>query len=331
MQQKHTKSTRVIMVLFLVAFWVVTLWLLLTYQQNVTDWLKLRGYAAPHMVAALATDDTMTDYGRRLFYVNKPQITNGATFSQNCPRGGEKTVVLGCYLSGDNGIWLYDVTDSRLYGVEQVTAAHEMLHAGYARLSQSERRNVDRLLESYFEHGLTDQRVKDTIAAYQKSEPGQLTNEMHSVLGTEVAELPPELESYYKRYFTERSRVASFTTKYEAEFTSRIRQVEDYDIQLNDMKQTIQSSQATLTEQRRAIDMQQLRMDALNTSGGFSDYNALVDNYNKSVNTYNGLLRQTRSDIERYNEIVAKRNAVALEERQLAEALSSNSLPKTSP
>jgi len=239
---------------------------------------------------------------------------------------GEKTVVLGCYLTGDNGIFVYDVTDTRLTGVEQVTTAHEMLHAAYDRLSKNERRRVDNMLTSYYDNGLTDQRIKDTVDAYKVSEPNDVVNEMHSIFGTEVADLPDELEQYYARYFTDRSKVTGYTAKYQGEFTSRRTQIAEYDAQLQTLKAQFTTSQTELKDRKAALDSQSGKMNSLKSSGQIAAYNAEVNSYNRAVSTYNTLLNTTKNLIQQYNDIIDKRNAVVLEEQQLAQALSASSL-----
>ena len=301
--------------------------LLMWKQQALVDWWRLRGYTAPATIAQLAGDDTMTSEARHLFYVNRPEVTAGKDFTANCPTGGEKTVVLGCYIGIDQGIYIYQVTDARLNGVEQVTAAHETLHAAYRRLSSGERKKVDAMLMDFYAHGLTDQRIKDTIDAYRKSEPNDVVNEMHSIFGTEVAGLPAPLEQYYKQYFTDRSKVTDYTASYQSEFSGRQAQVAAYDTQLSELKSQIEGNQTKLAEQKVAIDAQNRQLSAQRASGQIGAYNAGVATFNQSVDSYNALLSSTKTMINQYNDIVGKRNAIALEEQQLANELSANSLP----
>ena len=295
-------------------------------RQTIVDWFKLRGYQPPAVIASLATDDTMTPSARHLFYVNRPDITTGSNFTTKCPSGGEKTVVLGCYLGNDAGIYLYDVTDTRLQGVEQVTAAHEMLHAAYNRLGPKERQEVDGWLTNYYETQLTDERIKATIEAYKQSEPNDVVNEMHSIFGTEITTLPAPLEQYYRRYFVDRSKVAGYTATYQAEFTNRRQQISDYDEQLKGLKATIETNQTEITKQKNALDTRSQQMERDRASGNIAAYNAAVSPYNAAVASYNSLVVTTKGLIDTYNDIVTKRNAVALEERELVQALSSGSL-----
>jgi hypothetical protein len=301
---------------------------LLLGRQSIQDAVRLHGYAAPTAVASLATDDTMTAKARHLLYVNRPSVTAGTDFTAHCPAGDEKTVVLGCYIGSDNGIYVYQVSDPRLNGVEQVTTAHEMLHAAYRRLSSSQRKQVDGWLMDYYQHDLTDQRIKNTIAAYQKSEPNDVVNEMHSVFGTEVAKLPGPLETYYRQYFTDRAKVAAYTASYQGEFTSRQQQVAEFDAQLKSMKAQIETNETSLNQQQAALSSQNQQLQAQRSSGQVAAYNAGVAGYNQAVGRYNSLLMSTKSLINQYNDIVSKRNSLALEEQQLAQELSASSLPQ---
>ncbi len=301
---------------------------LLLERQAVLDWWHLRGYTPPADVAQLASDDTMTSQAKHLFYVNKPDVSNGKMFTDNCPTGSEKTVVLGCYIGNDHGIFVYAITDSRLNGVEQVTAAHEMLHAAYRRLSSGERAKIDALLLDYYQHDLTDQRIKDTIEAYKTSEPKDVVNEMHSIFGTEIADLPVPLQQYYQRYFIDRGKVTSYTASYEGEFASRQAQIASYDAQLKSMNAQIQANESDLTAQKVAIDTQSARMQSERASGQIAAYNAEVTSYNRAVDAYNTLLVGTKNMIKQYNSLVDARNAIALEEQQLTKELSASSLPQ---
>lgn len=301
--------------------------LVLLKRQAVLDWLKLHEYTPPAAVAALVRDDTMTAEATHLLYVNHPDITTGTAFTSHCPAGGEKTVVLGCYVGDDDGIYIYKVSDTRLDGVEQVTAAHEMLHAAYRRLSSSERTKVDAMLTSYYQHDLTDQRIKDTIAAYKKSEPNDVVNEMHSVFGTEAVNLPAPLEQYYRQYFSNRAAVTAYTAQYEGEFTSRQAEVSDYDAQLAALKAQITANEAQLDQQKSALESQAAQLQRERASGQIAAYNSGVPGYNTAVDNYNSLLATTKNQISQYNSLVEARNAVALEEQQLSQALSPSALP----
>lgn len=286
--------------------------------QNIYDWWRLRDYTPSPAVATLATTTTMNDYGRKIFYVYNPQLDSKDNFRQDCS-DSEKTIVLGCYKS-NQGIYILDVQDDRLKGVREVTAAHEMLHAAYQRLSSSEKKRVDDLTQAAFAN-LSDERVKATIEQYRAKDPNVVPNELHSILGTEVRTLPPELETYYKRYFTNRLAIVTFSEQYEQEFTKRKDQIASYDKQLASLKKTIDQNQDDLNSQSTQLESERAQLESLLAADKRTEYNNAVSTFNAKVRAYNDLVRKTQAFITQYNQIVAQRNSVASEERDLVQAI----------
>jgi hypothetical protein len=251
--------------------------------QALVDWWQLRGYNPPVAVSSLVTKDTMTAYAQHVFYVNRPNIESDAgQFRADCHET-EKTIVLGCYHSNQDGIFLYNVQEPRLDGVQQVTAAHEMLHAAYDRLSSKDKKNVNSLLQNYFNNNLHDQRIIDTMKAYQQTEPNGIVNEMHSVFGTEIANLPAPLETYYKKYFIDRQAVVNFAGLYQGEFTSREDQIKADAAQLEAMKASINAQEASLNTQLDRLNSDRAHLSSLRSSGQIDQYNAAVPGFNNEV------------------------------------------------
>jgi hypothetical protein len=289
----------------------------------ILDWRALQTYKAPSAISQLVADDTMTAKAQKYFYINHPTIESRANFNKHCPNNSEQSVVLGCFLGNRAGIYLFNVSDPELHGVEQVTAAHEMLHQAYQRLGSSERSHVNKMLEDFYKNKLQDSSVKQQLALYQKSEPDALDDEMHSLFGTEVTTLPSDLETYYKQYFTTRSKVTAYYTSYQLAFTQRKQQVTSYDAQLDQLKPQIDTLESNLEQQKATLDTLQNQMDSYKSSGNYSAYNSLVSTYNTKVNTYNTNLEALKAKISTYNDIVARRNAIAVEEQTLQQHLSS--------
>ena len=294
-------------------------------RQVIYDWWRLRDYEPPARIVALADAATMTDYGRKLFYVHRPELNDKAAFSANC-QGIEQSIILGCYISR-TGIYLFDVKDPRLAGVEEVTAAHEMLHAAYDRLGGEERQRIDQQLAAAFAK-LDDERIIKTMVAYRQRDPSIVPNELHSIMATEVRDLPAELENYYKRYFTDRLKVVAFSEQYEQAFTERKNQVARYDTQLAELKQQIAAAEQALSGQVEAIRRERARLDALLESDQTEQYNAAVPGFNAQIRQYNSLIATAQNLIEQFNQIVAARNAVAVEQQELVEALDSRLMPQ---
>lgn len=286
--------------------------------QAISDWWALRNYTPPSAVASLAAQDTMTPYAHHVFYVNHPKLESSASqFRSDCQES-EKTIVLGCYHSDQKGIYVYNVKDPRLAGVQEVTAAHEMLHAAYDRLSPQEKSYVDGLLQNYYNTQVHDKRIIDTINAYRQSEPNDVVNEMHSVFGTEIAELPAPLETYYQKYFTDRHKVTDFEAAYEGEFTSREAKINADDARLGQLKTQIDSEELSLQQQLSKINADRAQLESIHDPAQF---NAAAASFNAEVSSYNAAVDRLRASISSYNQLVNARNAIASELTSLDQSI----------
>lgn len=295
----------------MVVVWAILLGLIIVNRQNLSDWWRMRNYHPSTAVSQLATEDTMTPYAQHLFYLNKPELlSNIASFRQHCPENKD-TVVLGCYHPGENGIYIYNVQDPSLTGVAQVTAAHETLHAVYARLSPTERTNVNNMLNDYYKNGLKDSQVISEIKLYRQTEPGAVLDEMHSTFGTEIANLPSPLETYYKKYFSNRAAIIAYSNRYETEFTARQKAISQDDQQLASMKKQIDAQEAALQSQQNAIAALKKQMDKELAASQTAAYNAAVPSYNSQVSAYNSGVTTLKQAIAQYNQFVDARNNVA--------------------
>lgn len=272
-------------------------------RQHIEDWYRLRDYQPPVAISQLATDVTMTDEARRLFYVHHPILSDRDSFNAQCTHD-EQTIVLGCYVS-HTGIYLFDVHDERLHGVKEVTAAHEMLHAAYDRLSPHERQRVDALTARAFE-ALTNKRIKLTIENYRSRDPSVVPNELHSILATEVRELPEELEIYYQQYFTNRQRVVAYSEKYESVLTERRTRAATLESQITGLRGDIERLETSLAGEQTALTRDRAGIDTQEEAQAF---NARVAAYNQQVHQLNGLIDRHNRLIEEY-----KRNAVEAQE-----------------
>ncbi|MCA9347970.1 hypothetical protein KC867_01010 [Candidatus Saccharibacteria bacterium] len=296
--------------------------------QNISDWLRLKDYTPSTNVVALADNTTMNSLGTKLFYVSYPEVIDKNNFYNYC-HIEEFSIILGCYLTGEQRIYILNVTDERLNGIKEVTAAHEMLHVAYARLSNQEKERIDKLLLDTYDT-ITDSRLIETIENYRKADPSVVTNELHSILGSEVRSLPSELEDYYKQYFTNRSKVVSYSERYEQAFIDRRDAIRDYDNQLSEMKTQIDALSNTLSTESQELNNLKQQLNTLRETD-IPAYNSAVPDFNNRVAEYNNQSDHLATLIVSYNELVNKRNSVASEEAELIQAINSKDvLPERS-
>ncbi len=216
----------------------------LTNFQAITDYFRLRDYDPPQRIEQLADKTTMLESTRRIFYINHPKLSDKAEFNGEC-RTTEESIILGCYVA-NRGIFLLDVKEPKLNGVVEVTAAHETLHAQYERLNSKEREKIDRLTSEFFEKNVSSERLKKTIENYRKKDSSIVPNELHSILGTEVRDLSPELEEYYKRYFSDRKKIVEFSEQYEQAFLDLEQQANSIESQLSSLKTQIDTNRGQI-------------------------------------------------------------------------------------
>jgi len=293
------------------------------------DEYRLSGYTPPEAISQIASEDQLTNYSKTLLYVYHPALENSTQFNNHC-HVSTVAVVLGCTVIG-RGIYLYDIKDSTLNGVEQVTAAYEMLHVGYSRLSSSQLKTINQLvISTYNKLSVTNPFLRAQYQSYLKTEgPGAIDNEMHSTLGTEIANLPPALENYYKQYFKNRQIIVNFENQYQSVFTSRESTLASDDAKLSSQKSQIDSLNATLAYELSEIKTQQSNLNTLKANRDYSGYNSDVVAYNALVDQYNAQLATLQNLINSYNALVALRNSVAISENKLSNEI--NSLSVTAP
>lgn len=191
---------------------------LLLNQQYVKDQIAVWSYVPSSNIQSIESRIDFSGKGKFYFYATQPEADGSDKFNADCPRQEVGNPILGCYTAGR--IYVYDVTNTQLDGIEEVTAAHEMLHSVWERMSASDQARMGVLLRAEYQKLGNDTDLTERMDYYQRTEPGQFENELHSILGTERATLSPELEAYYKQYFTDRQKVVDLHSKYDAVFKS---------------------------------------------------------------------------------------------------------------
>lgn len=298
----------------------IVLGLMLANQRALQDWWVLRDYEPTPRIVEIADKTAMNDEARHIFYVYDPKIEDSEVFNTHCTTK-EVSIVLGCYNGSD--IYIFNVEDEKLSGVQEVTAAHEMLHAAYDRLSETQRADVDRLTQKQFQK-LADERIQTTVKAYRDRDASVVPNELHSILATEVRDLDPELEAYYSKYFTDRKKVVALSESYEQVFSDIKARVVRLDAELTLLKAQIDTVETDLSRRAEQINAESSSLDRLRGQQNTQEYNSRVPGYNESINSYNADLANYKNLINEYNIKVEVRNDTTVEQNNLIDSLSSN-------
>jgi outer membrane murein-binding lipoprotein Lpp len=268
----------------------------------------------------------MTDTARRLFYLNEPTIESHKS-AQNLCKSTEHTVVLGCYVP-NKGIFLQEVSDSRLQGVMEVTAAHEMLHVAYQRMSLLEQTQLNKQLQAALQQ-LQNTRIVQLVEAYREQDPNVVNNELHSILGTEVRNLSSELEEHYRKYFTDRSSIVAFSERYEGVFTTLRAKAKQIASQLVTLKSTIDSLEDRVKSEEASISSARSTIESERTANPEADYSSRIAIFNNRVQSFKELVAQFNEQTNIYNQNLTAYKSLALEEKSLVESLQNKTLQQS--
>ena len=228
-----------------------SVWLYL-HRQFVLDQLTAWRFTPSSEMQAVADGVRFTDRGYFLLDATRPELRDRDSFNVACTsESAEHTAVLGCYSAGRT--YIFDIDNEQLDGIKEVTTAHEMLHAAYERLSESERQRVNKLLEAQ-SLGASEPRIAELMASYAKTEPGERLNELHSILGTELISLSPQLETYYRQYFADRSAVVRMATSYQSVFEDLTSRQEVLVSELNKLADSIDAASTSYSRSQTVLN-----------------------------------------------------------------------------
>lgn len=299
--------------------------------QRIQDYALYYQYQPSAEVASLAIDSGMSDHGTFLFYASQPALQEAAAFSQQCKKRENSTAILGCY--DGYRIYVYDIKDPRLAGVRPTTAAHEMLHAGYRRLSDKDREYVGTLVNAEYEKLKSNEDLASRMAFYDRTQPGERENELHSIIATEVRDVSPELENYYSRYFSDRTKVVSQHEQYYSLFQELQKKAELIKNELDALKENIDKQTASYTVQSGEVNSAIANFNA-RADRGEIESQAEFNRERQALITRSAELRALSANIDqlvqRYNALVVQLNGIATETDALNRSMDSQLAPAPS-
>jgi hypothetical protein len=296
LKKRHSFAKRAIGFSVSAVFFLAAAWILLSREQ-IIDQLNVWQYKPTSEIATIASRADMSEQGRFYFYASNPVVETANDFNANCQRQEPNNAILGCYANGR--IYIYSVDNVQLDGIEEVTAAHETLHAVWTRMSEPDKKSVGAMLDIAFSQ-IDDSYLKDRMDYYARNEPGERSSELHSILGTEYPNLGSDLEAHYRKYFIDRTKVVSYQASYQAVFNNLKAQSSFLFNELKTLKDELDAKVA------------QYNSDAV----------YLQDVYNSLVGRSSLVNRTNPTEVNQYNaELTALKKSVAELEKTKADIL----------
>lgn len=163
---------------------------------TIGDRLHSLKYTAPAEIVKIADAASMTEKSKLMFYRFSPTLLSQYDLDFKC--GVKK---LGC--TSNHSIYILNYNGDKELNQSSVTAAHEMLHVAYSRLSGSQKNKINKLIDSELEKPEASD-IKDKLSGYSADD---YYDEAHSFVGTELASISLELDEYYSKFFINRNKI----------------------------------------------------------------------------------------------------------------------------
>ena len=234
-------------------------------------------------MAAIEPRLDLTQPAKAALYRSKAQIDSKTSFNQDCETKPHE-LELGCFFHGR--IYVLQIDNENLAPEMDVVTSHELLHAVWANMSSQDKKTLGAELEKEYSRVANDD-LRQRMAGYAQSEPGEQDNELHSILGTEFADLSPTLERHYAKYFANRSVIVAAHAQYESVFSSRRTELE------TELSQ-IRAEKAQLAVLNR-------QLESYKAAGQVDTYNSLVPQQNRMVDQINTEIAGYRQGVDEYN------------------------------
>ena len=225
-------------------------------RQFLADQWTVWNFEATPAIADYIDDSTMTDHALFLFNASKPRVAADSEFNHVCGSHEGDDGVLGCYTADNKRIILFEISDKRLAGFQEAVAAHEMLHAAWDRLGDGERDRLAALLDAEVERLDDDEEFQDQLDAYDfgKNDDAERSDELHSLIATEVTGVSDELEEYYAQYFTDRDALVGQYEKAHLVLVRIAEQVEALNDELDALDKKIEDDYKAYTDGYDALN-----------------------------------------------------------------------------
>lgn len=300
-------------------------------RQYIVDQLTVWQYKPSADVAAVAERSTMSEQGKFYFYASQPVIEGTQAFNDQCGRREPGTAILGCYTGGF--IYIYDVKDPRLDGIREVTAVHEMLHAAYERLGEDERNRVNALVEAEYRSMKGDKELAERLEFYDRTQPGERLNELHSIIATEKLSVSSELDAWYSRYLTNRGFVVELHNRYEGLFRQLRERADELSAELEALGRQIETETASYNNDVRALNTDIAAFNARAAAGEFDSQAQFASERNELASrssTLDQLRAKINGDVTLYESKRAELETIASQSEALNRTIDSSLAPTPS-
>lgn len=316
------KRRGVLLLLVLVAVVAATVAVFLN-RVYLRDLISALSYEEPTEVLKIKENLDLTDGGDLILRASHTMLESEQDFNRNCKSYSVEMAVTGCY--DGSYIHVYEINYEDLDGIMESTMAHELLHAVWNRLDDSEKDRIGEMLLAVYKDARYAEKLENDLAFYGTWE---LLDELHSRVGTELKDLPEELEEHYAKYFKNQDKVVGFYEKYGAEFRRLKAERETIETKLTELNGRIeemvwqyQNNSESLVKRITIFNECASKAGCFKTDSEFNSQRTQLLDEQSELNDIRDNLVEL---IEQYNVLVEKYNRNILRDQELFNMMNSN-------
>ena len=284
----------------------------------IRTYLDARSFHPSAQLSQLEDELSLTAAGSTLFRASHPTLDGGANFSHQCADvdHSEAGHVLGCFTS-EWRIHLFDVDDERLAGIVEVTAAHELMHAAWARLPRGDRAQLsEKLYEFYHSVADTDTALAERMAVYEHLDRSRFANEMHSVFATEVRELPDWLETHYATWLSNREHIVDLHDGFRGVFSDLQARADAIQEEMHSLREEVDAESEAYSDRVATFNRDVRAFNDANARYEFQDDPAAFEAGAAALRERE---RQLKNDLEEINGKVDRYETLRVELKALSD------------
>ncbi len=273
---------------------------------SVRDWLTVGKAVENARIEEYVARAGLSSAGRFYLLAARPTLHSPDTFDESCPHPEAGIAVLGCYSVSNDTIHLLDITDDVLTTLAPVVAAHEALHAIWARLDPVERATISAEIEKSFT-SISDPAILGRLAPYENLTSDQRVAELFAILGTESATVTPALEEVYARYFDNRQSCVELAVSSANTISEISNSIQSVGGQILAVETRVKDGLATYASEKRTLLAD---IDSFNAHAKVPGYFPSSSDFTRERNSLE--LRQTKLENTRIalNELIARYNSL---------------------
>ncbi|QIK61950.1 hypothetical protein G7068_01040 [Leucobacter viscericola] len=313
---------------------VIALIVAFAHRQDIQDHFSASSFNPSPRTVQVMNSLQLTSTGERVFLASHPTVDGSQKFNEQCANvdHSEEGHVLGCF-TGER-IHLFDVTDKRVSGIVEVTAAHELLHAAYSRLSDGDRTALsEKLLNEYDVMSTNNPELVDRMSVYKNLSDSAFANELNSVLGTEVRDLPTWLNNHYATWFKDRGALVDDFDSYHSVFIGLQDRAENLQSEMSSLRADVEQRNLNYDAAVKKFNDDAAEFRARNERFEFSDNPDEFDRIRAELSERRSALQATltdlQADIDHYNELRKQLQELGQVSTELAGKLNSDLAPVT--